>query len=149
MTAEVVATGLHIPEGPVVLPDGRIAFVEQVLGRVSVFDGTAVTTLAEVGGAANAVTLGEDALYAAQNGGVVGAWRSADPRPPGIQRVRLDGRVEQVTGEVAGGATPRPERPRLRAGRKAVVHRSRARLRPGGARPGRPDNRDRPPRGYG
>jgi gluconolactonase len=102
MTAEVVATGLHVPEGPVVLPDGRIAFVEQLLGRVSIYDGAAVSVLAEVGGAANAVTLGGDALYAAQNGGVVGAWRSTDPRQPGIQRVRLDGRVESVTTEVAG-----------------------------------------------
>jgi gluconolactonase len=99
---EIVATGLDIPEGPVVLPDGRIAFVEQARGQVSVYDGTAVSWLASVGGAANAVTLGTDALYAAQNGGVVGAWRSADPRTPGIQRVYLDGRVEYVRTDVGG-----------------------------------------------
>ena len=29
---DVIATGLEVPEGPVVLPDGRIAFVEQVRG---------------------------------------------------------------------------------------------------------------------
>ena len=101
--AEVVAKGLNIPEGPVVLPDGGIAFVEQVLGRVSLFDGSKVTELAAVGGAANAVTLGSDgALYAAQNGGVVNAWRSPDPRPPGIQRVHLDGRVDSVATTVGG-----------------------------------------------
>src|SRR5262245_12440738 len=99
---EIVATGLEVPEGPVVLPDGRIAFVEQRRGQVSVYDGTAVSCLAEVGGAANAVTLGTDGLYAAQNGGVVGPWRSPDPRTPGIQRVHLDGRVEYVTTEVDG-----------------------------------------------
>ena len=99
---DVIATGLEVPEGPVVLPDGRIAFVEQVRGQVSVYDGTSVHCLAMVGGAANAVTLGLDALYAAQNGGVVGAWRSDDPRTPGIQRVYLDGRVEYVTTDVAG-----------------------------------------------
>ena len=99
---EIVATGLDVPEGPVLLPDRRIAFVEQFRGQVSVFDGTAVATLARVGGAANAVTLGDDALYAAQNGGVVGAWRSKDPRPPGIQRVYLDGTVEYVTTAVQG-----------------------------------------------
>jgi len=37
---DVIATGLEVPEGPVVLPDGRIAFVEQVRGQVSVHDGT-------------------------------------------------------------------------------------------------------------
>jgi gluconolactonase len=99
---EVVATGLELPEGPVVLPDGRIVFVEQRLGQVSVFDGTDLSCLARVGGAANAVTLGDDGLYAAQNGGVVGAWRSADPQTPGIQRVHLDGQVEYVTTAVDG-----------------------------------------------
>src|SRR5262249_17803448 len=99
---EIVATGLEVPEGPVVLPDGRVAFVEQVRGQVSVYDGAPVDCVARVGGAANPVPLGEGALEAAQNGGVVGAWRSADPRPPGIQRVYLDGRVEYVTTEVAG-----------------------------------------------
>lgn len=100
---EVIAHALHVPEGPVVLGDGRIAFVEQVLGRVSMFDGRRVSVLAAVGGAANSVVLGDDdALYATQNGGVVGAWRSSDPRPPGIQRVHLDGRVETVATVVAG-----------------------------------------------
>jgi gluconolactonase len=99
---EIVATGLDVPEGPVRLPDGRVALVEQFRGQVSVFDGTAVSALAHVGGAANAVTLGDDGLYAAQNGGVVGAWRSKDPRPPGIQRVHLDGTSEYVTTSVAG-----------------------------------------------
>jgi gluconolactonase len=102
MAAEVVARGLNVPEGPVCLPDGRLAFVEQRLGQVSVLANGEVSCLARVGGAANAVTLGSDALYAAQNGGVVGAWRSDDPRPPGIQRVHLDGTVETVTNEVGG-----------------------------------------------
>jgi gluconolactonase len=99
---EIVAEGLEVPEGPVVLPDGRIAFVQQLLGEVSVFDGTRVERLAYVGGAANAVTLGTDGLYAAQNGGVVNAWRSDDPRPPGIQRVTLDGQVDSIRTTVAG-----------------------------------------------
>lgn len=99
---EIVAEGLEVPEGPVVLPDGRIAFVQQLLGEVSLYDGGRVECLARVGGAANAVTLGTDGLYAAQNGGVVGAWRSDDPRPPGIQRITLDGRVETIRTSVAG-----------------------------------------------
>lgn len=99
---EIVAEGLEVPEGPVVLADGRIAFVQQLLGEVSVFDGNRVERLAYVGGAANAVTLGTDGLYAAQNGGVVNAWRSDDPRPPGIQRIGLDGEVVSIRTSVAG-----------------------------------------------
>lgn len=108
VSAEIAARNLNVPEGPVVLPDGSIAFVEQVLGRVSRFDGQEVVSLAYVGGAANAVTLGEDGLYAAQNGGVVNAWRSDDPRTPGIQRVSLDGTVETVATAVGGVETRAP-----------------------------------------
>jgi gluconolactonase len=100
---DVVATGLEVPEGPVVVGDGRIAFVQQVLGRVSVFDGHRVETISEAPGSPNAVTFGsDDCLYAAQNGGVVGSWRSASPTEPGIERISLDGRVQRVATEVAG-----------------------------------------------
>lgn len=100
---EVVATGLEVPEGPVVIGPSRIAFVQQVLGRVSVFDGERVATISESAGSPNAVTFGsDDCLYAAQNGGVVGSWRSANPTQPGIERITLDGRVERVTSEIDG-----------------------------------------------
>ena len=101
--AQVMATGLEVPEGPVVLPDGRIAFVEQRRGRVSVLTGGGVETISEAPGAPNAITLGSDGcLYAAQNGGVVGAWRSATPARPGIERISFDGTVEPVAYDVAG-----------------------------------------------
>jgi gluconolactonase len=107
--ATIEATGLEIPEGPVVLPDGRIAFVQQVLGRVSVFDGAKVDTIADTGGAPNAVTIGVDNnLYAAQNGGVVGAWRAEPMITPGIQRISLDGSVEYVATAVGGVTTMAP-----------------------------------------
>ena len=105
----VVAGGLAAPEGPVLLPDGRIAFVEQIRGRVSVFDGSQVGMISESPGSPNAVTLGADGhLYAAQNGGVVGPWRSQPRAIPGIQRVRMDGSVEYVATEIAGFATKAP-----------------------------------------
>lgn len=101
--AEVVATGLEVPEGPVLLPDGRVAFVEQRRGRVSVYDGAGVETISEAPGSPNSVTLGADGfLYAAQNGGVVGDWRSPTPSTPGIQRISFDGTVETIATEVAG-----------------------------------------------
>lgn len=103
MQAEVMAAGLEVPEGPVVLPDGRIAFVEQVLGRVSAFADGKVEVISESAGSPNAVTWGADGfLYAAQNGGVVDTWRSARPTAPAIERISLDGTVTAVTTEVAG-----------------------------------------------
>lgn len=94
----VLATGLRFPEGPVVLPDGSIAFVEIARGRVARVkpDGT-VTTIAETGGGPNGLALGPDgALYVCNNGGSVwreenGMWRSfgiaPDYRSGSIQRV--------------------------------------------------------------
>ncbi len=100
---EVIATGLEVPEGPVVLGDGRIAFVQQVLGRVSAFDGERVETISEGAGSPNAVTLGSDGcLYAAQNGGVVGSWRSANPTEPAIERITIDGSIERKATAVDG-----------------------------------------------
>jgi len=102
MKSEILATGLEVPEGPVVLSDGRIAFVEQVLGRVSVFDGRTVDTISEGPGAPNAVTLGPDGyLYAAQNGGVEGTWRAAIPARPSIERISLTGEIETWATTIA------------------------------------------------
>ncbi len=97
--AEVVATGLVIPEGPVVLPDGRIVFVEQQAGRVSALrpDGV-VEAISQGPGSPNGAALGSDGcIYVTQNGGVVGAWRSPNPCEPGIQRITLDGTITTVT----------------------------------------------------
>jgi gluconolactonase len=103
VTAEVVATGLHVPEGPALLPDGRIAFTEQTAGRISVFDGSATTTLVRTGGAANSCVVGSDGrLYICQNGGVVGDWRSPDPVTPGIQVATPGGPVRTLAVEVGG-----------------------------------------------
>jgi gluconolactonase len=104
--AAVVAIGLHVPEGPAVLPDGRIAFTEQTAGRISVFDGSATTALVHTGGAANSCVVGSDErLYICQNGGVVGDWRSPEPVTPAIQRAApgpAGGPVQNLAVEVGG-----------------------------------------------
>ncbi|MGD2101116.1 MAG: SMP-30/gluconolactonase/LRE family protein [Acidimicrobiia bacterium] len=101
--AEVIATGLSVPEGPVVLGDGRVAFVEQTRGAVSIYDDGTVETIYQGPGALNAVTLGPDgALYGAQNGGVVGAWRAKARAEPGIERIDLAGTRSVVTTVIAG-----------------------------------------------
>ncbi len=100
----VLAEGLAHPEGPDVLPDGRVIFVETFLGRISAWSEAAgVEPYAEVGGAPNACMLGEDGLYVTQNGGILGAWRAPTLVTPSIQRVNRDGEVEIVAAE-AGGA---------------------------------------------
>jgi gluconolactonase len=104
-----MASGLEVPEGPVPLPDGRIAFVQQVLGMVSAFDGTTVSTISVGPGAPNSVTYGPDGfLYAAQNGGVVDDWRAEIRATPSIERISLAGEITTVTTEIAGVALQAP-----------------------------------------
>jgi gluconolactonase len=90
----VVAEGLAHPEGPDVLPDGRIVFVESFVGRLSTWDRRDGTRpYAVVGGAPNACVVGLDGVYVTQNGGALGTWRSPDPRAPAIQRIDAEGNV--------------------------------------------------------
>jgi gluconolactonase len=96
----VLAEGLAHPEGPDVLADGRVVFVETFLGRISSWsESEGVRPYAEVGGAPNACMLGDDGLYVTQNGGILGAWRAPSLVTPSIQRVGLDGTVEIVAAE--------------------------------------------------
>ena len=69
--ARIVAEGLRFPEGPVVLPDGRLAVCEMAAGFVAVVDPAtgAVERVAEPGGGPNGAALGPDgALYVCNNG---------------------------------------------------------------------------------
>jgi gluconolactonase len=100
-----LARGLAWPEGPSVLPDGRVVFVETYRSRLTWCDPRTGETgvYADTGGGPNATCLGADgALYVTQNGGVVGPWRAEQMRPPSIQRVEADGRVEVVATEAGG-----------------------------------------------
>jgi gluconolactonase len=105
-----IADGLGWPEGPALLPDGRVIFVETYRSQVSVWArGREVEPYAVVGGGPNAVILGGDgALYVTQNGGVVGPWRAADQRPPSIQRVSPAGKVEILADRIDGRALRAP-----------------------------------------
>lgn len=99
-----LADGLGWPEGPTHLPDGRIAFVETYRSRISVYEpGTGVAGLANVGGGPNACLCGSDgALYVTQNGGVIGPWRAEVQRPPSIQKILPEGKVEILADSVDG-----------------------------------------------
>jgi len=109
----VLATGLGFPEGPVWLGPRRVAFT-QIRGQcISLWDGTAVTTVARTGGGANGATLGPDgALYVANNGGLSlgheGKWEAPDAIPGRIQRVTLGGEVRDVATDLPGAPPNRP-----------------------------------------
>jgi len=113
MQPTVLATGLAFPEGPVFLGRHRIAFT-QIRGQcVSLWNGREVVELARTGGGPNGATLGfDEALYVANNGGLSlgpeGQWRASDPIAGRIQRVTLDGHVQDVATALPGKPPHRP-----------------------------------------
>ena len=104
MPTTLLADGLGWPEGPSLLADGRIIFVETYRSQVSVWEeGRGVSCFAYVGGGPNAVLAASDGCcYVTQNGGVIGPWRAKDQRPPSIQRITPDGAVEIMVTEIDG-----------------------------------------------
>jgi gluconolactonase len=102
----ILAEGLGFPEGPVVLDDGSVAFVEIAHGRISRCrpDGR-VDVIATPGGGPNGAALGPDgALYVCNNGGL--EWhRDADGglyphgRPASYSGGRIE-RIDLATGRV-------------------------------------------------
>jgi gluconolactonase len=100
---ETLADGLGHPEGPDLLPDGRIVFVETYTSKILAWSAErGVHDYALCGGGPNASMLGSDALYITQNGGTVGRWRADVMSVPSIQKAWPDGRVEVVATEVDG-----------------------------------------------
>jgi gluconolactonase len=110
-----LASGLKFPEGPVVLPDGSVAFTEIARGEVNKVapDGTK-STIATTGGGPNGLALGPDgALYVCNNGGCFNFIEIGDLLIPGplpedwtggsIQRIDLgSGEVTTLYTECDG-----------------------------------------------
>jgi len=102
---EQLADGLGWPEGPAVLPDGRVVFVESYRSQVSVWGpGEGVRRYAYTAGAPNSSVLGSQCdLYVCQNGGTVGPWRAEEMVSASIQRVEREGaRAEIICTEIEG-----------------------------------------------
>lgn len=99
-----LASGLGHPEGPDILPDGRIVMVETYTSKIVAWsEERGVHDYVVCGGGPNACMLGSDgAVYITQNGGTVGGWRAEVMGRPSIQKAWPDGRVEEVVAEVAG-----------------------------------------------
>lgn len=101
---ERIASGLGWPEGPTVLPDGSLVFVDSYRMEITVVDGDrAPRRYAYTAGAPNSCVLGAAGeLYVCQNGGTVGPWRAAEMVDASIQRVREGGKAETVITHVEG-----------------------------------------------
>lgn len=107
MERRLLASGLGWPEGPAVLADGRICFVETYRSRVSVWsEEEGVREYAYTAGGPNSCVLGASGeIYVCQNGGAVGPWRADNPMAPSIQVIREEGQAaEVVVTEIDGMA---------------------------------------------
>jgi len=99
----ILSEGLGHPEGPYVLPDGRVVFANTYRSEIGVWDPKKGTgSYAFTGGAPNACMLGSDGHVYITNCPTVGKWEPAEKRPPSIQRAAPDGKVEIVATEADG-----------------------------------------------
>jgi gluconolactonase len=102
---ELLAEGLGWAEGPAVLSDGRICFVESYRSQVSVWErGRGVIRYAYTAGGPNSCVVGDNGtMYVCQNGGTVGPWRAEEMSTPSIQRIEREGaRAEIIATELDG-----------------------------------------------
>lgn len=109
-TGQIIASGLCLPEGPIVTSSGRVLFVQIGRGEISGLgrDG-AVSTHAYVAGAPHALLEGGDGrIFITQAGDVDIAGTTPDPIDPGIQVLDNDGRVSWLVREVDGSPLVAP-----------------------------------------
>ena len=92
---ECIAEGLDRPEGPVVMADGSVIFVEIMGGRITRCWNGRKETVCEIGGCPNGAAIGPDgALWVCNNGGLGKVGPGTEGR---IERVDLaTGRFERV-----------------------------------------------------
>lgn len=103
MEPKVVCEGLEFPEGPVWHPEAGLLVTEIQGQRVSRVSGGSYEVVARTGGGANGMTLGPDgALYVTNNGGIAPGWTAPDAFGGRVQRVTMDGVVEDVATEFEG-----------------------------------------------
>ncbi len=99
----VLAKGLGHPEGPYVLPDGRVVYANTYKSEIGVWDPKkGQGSYAFTGGCPNACMLGTDGHIYITNCASVGAWLPEKPVPPSIQRAAPSGKVEIVCTEADG-----------------------------------------------
>lgn len=97
MDFEIVAEGLHYPDGPIVLPDGALLIAETARGAISrVWNGKS-EIIADLGGGPVGTALGKDgALYVCNNSGSEWEERHGRKVPVGVSQEYAGGRIERV-----------------------------------------------------
>jgi gluconolactonase len=103
--AELLTGNLGWAEGPTILPDGRVCFVETYRSQVSVWErGAGVSQYAYTAGGPNSCVLGSAGeMYVCQNGGTTGPWRAEEMVTPSIQVIaREGGKAEIICTELDG-----------------------------------------------
>jgi gluconolactonase len=99
----VECEGLAHPEGPAVLSDGRLVFVESFRGQVSQWGpGEDVHPFSLCGGTPNACAIGTDGVYVTQMGSTEVPIRRTGRIGPSIQKVDWEGNVRAVVTQVGG-----------------------------------------------
>jgi sugar lactone lactonase YvrE len=112
--AQFHVRGLGFPEGPVVLDDGGIGFVDLLDQKVRVYRGGKVEEVCRLPGSPNGMRRGPDgALYIANNGGIaplsLEELKFAEPQIPGcIQRVQPAGQWSDFAVNLPGEPPSRP-----------------------------------------
>jgi gluconolactonase len=105
----ILAEGIGQPEGPCVLPDGRVVFTNTYRSEIVSWDARhGVRRYAHTGGAPNACLLGSDGDVYIANCPTAGSWIAPDKRPACIQRASPDGKVEIVATTADGTALDGP-----------------------------------------
>src|SRR5215471_16672196 len=93
----VLAEGIGQPEGPCILPDGRIVLTNTYRSEIVAWDAKrGLSQYAYTGGAPNACLLGSDGSVFVANCPTAARWVAPDRRPGCIHRATLDGKVEIV-----------------------------------------------------
>lgn len=101
MEADLLASELGFPEGPVIMPDGSVVFCDGNTGELRRFKDGELDTYAHTGGSPWGAVLGGDgAIYVTQGGNVPGSGDTS--AICGIQAVREDRSVELISSQVDG-----------------------------------------------
>ncbi|WP_242123967.1 SMP-30/gluconolactonase/LRE family protein [Sphingobium sp. Sx8-8] len=95
---DIIAEGLHFPEGPVVMPDGSCIVVELAAGRITRCWNGRKEVIAQPGGGPNGAAIGPDGALYVCNAGGLDLERFQSRTGPGAE-----GRIERIdlaTGKV-------------------------------------------------